>query len=60
MCSYDFLLGPVLKDIIARTQRRQVHLGRITHIVVRIPPLDLVEDGEGLLELVFYEAMLHL
>ena len=60
MCSYDILFGLVLEDIIARTQRREVNLGRVPHIVVWIPALDLVEDCEGLLELVFDEAMLHL
>ena len=60
MCSYDILFGLVLEDIIARTQRREVNLGRVPHIVVWIPALDLVEDCKGLLELVFNEAMLHL
>ena len=60
MCSYDIFFGLVLEDIIARTQRRQVHLGWVPHIVVWIPALDLVEDCEGLLEFVFDEAMLYL
>ena len=52
MRSYQIKFRLVLEDVIARPQRRQVHLGWVSHVVVRIPALDFIEDLESLLELV--------
>ena len=60
VCSYYICLSLVLEDVVACAQCRQVDFSGVSHVVVRISSLDLVEDGERLLELVFNELMLHL
>ena len=50
----------VLEDVIPRTQRRQVHLSRVMHVVVRIPALNFIKHTERLLELILDESVLSL
>ena len=57
---YHIRLSLVLEHVVSCPQRRQVDLRWVSHVVVRIPPLDLVKDREGLLKLVFHQLMLHL
>ena len=60
MCSYHICFGLVLEDVVACAECRQVDFSGVPHVVVGVSSLDLVEDGESLLELVFNELMLHL
>ena len=49
----DIFFGPVLEDEVTGTKRREVHFGRISHVMIWIATLDLMKFGESPLKLAF-------
>ena len=47
----DVFFGPVLEDEVAGTKRREVHFGRIPHVMIWVSTLDLLKLGKSPLEL---------
>ena len=50
----DIFFGPVLEDKVTGTKRREVHFGRIAHVMIWISTLYFLELGKGPLKLVLY------